>query len=467
MERHVDVAVIGSGTAGLNAFGTVRRAGKNAVLINGGELGTTCARVGCMPSKVMIQIAEDFHRRHIFNRSGIEGSDNLTIDVNESIEQVRDIRDIFVDRVLGSSTDNMPPEILIEGYAQLLAPDLLEVNGEKIRADKIILCTGSRPVLPVAWEAFGDKILTTDDLFEQEQLPEKMAVIGLGVIGLELGQSLHRLGIEITGFDLDNKISGITDPKVNQMAIDTIGKEFPIHLGEAASIERLDNGQLKVSAGEHSVIVDKVLASLGRKPNLDKIGLDKIGVKLNENGLPNVNVNTMQIENTTLYMAGDMTGDKAILHEAGHEGKIAGYNASQTNITAFKRKTPLAITFCDPNIASVGQSLSELNPDNIVIGEIPFAPVGRALIMGKNRGLLRVYADKKDGRLLGASMVCAHGEHLSHLIAWSIEQKLTVVDMLRMPFYHPVLEEALQAALNNTLDKLDLKFEQPVDLQVL
>jgi dihydrolipoamide dehydrogenase len=467
MKQFVDVAVIGSGTSGLNAFATARRNTQNVVLINGGELGTTCARVGCMPSKVLIQIAEDFHRRHVFARLGINGSEDLQIDLGKSFEQVRDIRDIFVDKVLGNSTDNLPSDILIRGYAKLLDVHTIEVNGQQIHAEKIVLATGSQPIIPAAWHAFRAKILTSDELFEQKQLPQKLAVIGLGVIGLELGQALHRLGVEVTGFEQSKQISGLTDPDIHKAALDLLGKEFPIHLGQAADLEWLANGQLKVSAGETSVVVDKILASLGRKPNLAPLGLENLGLPLDARGLPPFNPHTMQVADLPIFIAGDMTGDKAILHEAGHEGKIAGYNATQAVPVAFKRHTPLAITFCDPNIAQVGQNYRDLDLAQTVIGEISFAPVGRALIMNKNKGLLRVYANKADGRVLGASMVCVRGENLAHLIAWAIQQNLTVMDLLRMPFYHPVLEEALQAALQHALRQLDVVLDKPVELQAL
>ena len=167
MERQVDVAIIGAGSAGLYALSQVRRAGKSFVLINGGELGTTCARVGCMPSKAAIQVAEDFHRRHVFRRYGIEGTNSLEIDLAEAMEHVRDLRDTFVDRVLAGSTDDLGDEF-IQGYAEFLEPTLLGVGEQRVRAAKVIIATGSRPFVPPAWAPFRDKVLTTDELFEQE-----------------------------------------------------------------------------------------------------------------------------------------------------------------------------------------------------------------------------------------------------------------------------------------------------------
>lgn len=465
MQRTVDVAIIGAGTAGLNAMGMVRQRTDNFVLINGGELGTTCARVGCMPSKALIQVSEDFNRRHAFERYGIRGKDQLSMDLHEGMEHVRDLRDIFVDRVLGSSTDEMPEDKLIEGYAHFLEPTLLEVNGEQIRANAVIIATGSQPIIPEAWMSFRDRLLTTDDLFEQETLPESIAVIGLGVIGLELGQALYRMGVNVIGVDRLQYIGGLSDPEVSQVATELFNKEFPLWLGAEACL--LPEGeQLRLEADGNSKVVDKALVSLGRRPNLEGLNLQALGVPLDARGVPFYDPNSMQIGNLPVFIAGDVNADRAILHEAGHEGRIAGYNAGRDMPLRFKRKTPMAITFCDPNIMRVGLSWNQLDLNNTVIGQIPFAPVGRALIMGKNKGLLRVYARAGDGLLLGAEMIGPKGENLAHLLAWSIERQQTVYDLLAMPFYHPVLEEALQAALYNALSQLPAP-AYPVELSPL
>ncbi|MGB5834495.1 MAG: dihydrolipoyl dehydrogenase [Thiohalocapsa sp.] len=455
-ERNVDVAIIGSGSAGLNAMGQVRKAGKRFALINGGESGTTCARVGCMPSKAMIQVAEDYHRRTHLGKYGVDGHEALTLDAAEAMEHVQDLRDTFVDRVLTNSTDDMPEDQFIQDYARFIEPDLLEVAGQRIRAGAVVIATGSRPMVPAPWQEFGERILTTETLFELEDLPASIAVIGLGTIGLELGQSLHRLGVAVTGFDQLETIAGITDPEVDKAAIEIIGKEFPLHLGEAAEIVE-EGDQLRVTAGEQSVLVDKVLCSIGRVPNIERLGLENLGVPLDDRGLPSFDRNSMQVADLSVFIAGDVNGERAILHEAGDEGRIAGWNAAHGQHQRFRRKTPLFINFCDPNIFAVGQRFSDLDPDSTAIGQIRFAPVGRALIMGKNRGVLRVYSDKATGRLLGGEMIGPKGENLAHLLCWCIEQDLTVGRLLRMPFYHPVIEEALQAALYDLYGKVDAK----------
>ncbi|HAF75202.1 MAG TPA: dihydrolipoyl dehydrogenase, partial [Gammaproteobacteria bacterium] len=272
MERSVDVAVIGAGTAGLAAVSQVRQANKSFVLINGGELGTTCARVGCMPSKALIQVGHDLHRRQLFDREGIEGGEGLSANLPDVLEHVRDLRDILVDRVLGNSTDQMEEEFL-DGYARFVEPGRLQVGDEVIQAENIIIACGTRPVVPSAWVDFGDRILTSDTLFEQEDLPEAVAVVGLGIIGLELGQALAQLGIAVTGIDQAETIAGLSDPSARQSAIEVMSRAFPLWLGHTAELQD-EGGRIRVSAGEQSVVVDKVLAAMGRQPNLDWLALE-------------------------------------------------------------------------------------------------------------------------------------------------------------------------------------------------
>jgi len=456
MEKVVDVAIIGAGTSGLNALGQVKKAGKSFVLINGGHWGTTCARVGCMPSKAMIQVAEDFHRKKVFERHGIEGGEGLSLDIEESMEHVRDMRDTFVDRVLGSSTDNMPDEVKLNGYAQFIEPGVLQVGEVTVRASRIVIATGTTPIVPAMWKMFGDKILTTDEVFEQETFPETMAVIGLGVIGLEIGQSLSRKGVKITGIEGSDTIASLSDPVARDVAIDTLGKEFDIWLGSNAELSE-EGDKIKVTAGDQTVIVDKVVVSIGRTPNLNNLGLDKLDLPLDEKGMPAFDENSMQIGDLPVYIAGDTNGSRQILHEAGDEGKIAGYNAAYNTATKFKRKTPLSITFCDPNITMIGQTWAELEGnDDVVTGEMSLGPVGRALIMAANRGVMRIYAHKFTGKVLGAALVSTRGEHIAHLLAWAISQNMTVHDMLKMPYYHPVIEEAMQACLYHVKSQLEV-----------
>jgi dihydrolipoamide dehydrogenase len=196
---------------------------------------------------------------------------------------------------------------------------------------------------------------------------------------------------------------------------------------------------------------------MGRTPNVENLDLENAGIELDARGIPVYDRNTMQCGDSHIFLAGDVNGERPILHEAGDEGKIAGQNAVSEKITAYRRKVPLAINFCDPNICLVGTRFTDLDLTTTAIGEVKLAPVGRAMIMGQNRGVIRVYAEKAGGRILGAEMITPRGENLAHLLNWAITQDLSAGDLIRMPFYHPVIEEALQAALNNLYAQVEAK----------
>lgn len=461
--KKAKVIVIGAGSAGIYAIGQISKVTDDFVLIDRGPFGSTCARVGCMPSKVLIQIAEDFHRREALAVEGIGGAKHFSVSIPAALKRVRDLRDGFSGRLV-ARTEGFGDK-LVRDFARFVEPNVVEAGGERYTADRIVVAVGSRPVIPAAWNAFAGQLLTTDSLFEQETLPPTMCVLGLGVIGLELGQALSRLGIDMTGVDMLETISGLTDPVVAESAIDLIGADFPLWLGAPAEVEQIGDGRLRVRAGDRETVVDKALVSLGRRSNIDRLNIEALGVPLDERGFPPINPETMQVGDLPIYFAGDVTGTRQILHEAADEGRIAGHNAVHDVPTRFRRKTPLAVTFTDPNIACVGADWRSLaDRDDVVVGTRDFETQSRAKVMGKNRGILRVYGDKRDGRLLGAAMTAPKGEDLAHLLAWSIEQDLTVFDLLRMPFYHPVIEEGLQNALYDLAAQVEQQPASPVEL---
>ncbi|MGV8934517.1 MAG: dihydrolipoyl dehydrogenase [Gallionellaceae bacterium] len=451
MLKSYDVAIIGAGSAGLSALHEVRKQTENYVLINDGHYGTTCARVGCMPSKALIEAANAYHQRKALARFGVSGAELLNIDVPAVLKRVRKFRDGFVAGML-KLTDELG-EHNIAGRAKFLEAQVLQVGERRLQAKKIIIATGSRPIIPKAWAAFASRLLTSDDLFEQDMLPSQMAVIGLGSLGSEIAQALARLGIEITGFDAAENIAGLSDANVNAQTVALLRKEFAVHLGHAAELTG-EGERIRVSAGNKSVVVDKVLVALGRRPNVDQLDIEHLGVKLDEHGMPPFDPRTMQIADLPVYIAGDANSHSPLLHEAIDEGHIAGYNALRNEPVCFERRVPLAIVFADPNIASVGKRLNELDENEIVIGEIDFSKQARARMAEINHGLLRIYVDKKSACLLGAEMCAPQGEHLAHLLALAVQCKLTVREILRMPFYHPVLEEGLRSALREAASKL-------------
>lgn len=444
----LDVIIIGAGSAGLSALRELKKRTEHFVLINDGPWGTTCARVGCMPSKVLIEAANAFHRRLSFDTFGIHGADRLTVDIPHLMQRVQSLRDDFVSSTL-KATEALGARA-ISGHARLLSSNQVLVNDQTLRAKKIIIATGSRPIVPPEWNILGNRLLTTDTLFEQEKLPASLAIIGMGPIGVEMAQALSRLGIKVTGFGRNELIGGLSDPQVNKIAVALLSQEFPLHLGEKADlIFESGNDGVRICAGTTNIVAESVLAALGRRPNTDDLGLETLGIPLDEQGLPPVDTTTLQIADLPVFFAGDANNYLPLLHEAADEGHIAGLNATREKIVCFKRRTPLSIVFTDPCIAAVGSHFRTLQSEEVLIGEVRFDNQGRARAAQRNKGILRIYAAAESGQLLGAEMCAPAGEHMAHLLALAIDRSLTVWDMLRLPFYHPVLEEGLRTALRN------------------
>jgi len=457
MTKEVEVAIIGAGSAGLYALSQVKKQTDDFIIINSGPYGTTCARVGCMPSKSLIRISEYYHERAYFEKSGIKNSEELSVCIPDVLKRVRKHRDILVAGNVKNIT-RLGDKVL-SGKAEFIDAHTLKVDEDTIVAKKIIIATGSTPIVDPSWEAFKEHILTTDELFEQEDLPATLGVLGLGVIGLELGQALSRLGIKVTAVHSKALIGGLSDPEVNANMLGLCEKEFDIWVGGGrATLSKIDD-KIKISNDKNEILVDKVLVAIGRKPNLESLKLENLGITLDDKGMPNFDPQTMQIEDLPIYIAGDVNADKPLLHEAADEGRISGYNVVNDQ-KRFKRKVPLAIVFTDPNIALVGKDYNDIKDDaNVITSSYNFKEQGRAFLINKNAGLINLYVQKSDGKLLGAQIAAPHGEHLAHHLAWAMEQELTVHDMLELPFYHPTLEEGLYMLLRKCIKKIDIKKE--------
>lgn len=454
MDTPLDAIIIGAGSAGLAALREVRKQTEQFLIVNDGPYGTTCARVGCMPSKVLIEAANAYHRRHTFEAFGITGSSALAADIPAVLRRVRHLRDDFVSGTV-NITDTLGARS-ISGRAQLLSSTQVQVNGQTYHAKSIILAPGSHPIVPPAMQALGARVLTTDTLFEQTTLGPRMAVIGMGPIGIEMAQALARLGIAVHGYGLNDQLAGLSDPDINAQLHQVLEREITLHIGAEATLHAVDGG-IEVRSGAHRTVVDQVLVAVGRRANLQDLGLDTLGLALDKRGMPPVNPQSMQVGDLPVYLTGDALNHRPLLHEAADEGHIAGLNAMASEPQCFARRTPLAIVFCDPSVAVVGQGLSALQKQDglqFVTGSVNFARQSRARAAQRNEGRLSVYADAASGRLLGAELCAPAGEHLAHLLALAVSQNLSVAQVLAMPIYHPVLEEGLRSALRDAARQL-------------
>ena len=461
-KRQVDIAIIGAGTAGLTAYSAAAKHSDNLVLIEGDTYGTTCARVGCMPSKLLIAAAESAHDASRARQFGIQVGD-IVVEGNRVLDRVRRERDRFVASVL-ASVEAIPADHRLLGRARFLAPGRLAVgDGHEIEADRIVIATGSSPNIPDMFKGLGERLLVNDSLFALPTLPESVAVFGAGVVGLELGQALSRLGVRVRMFGRSGSLGGIADEEIRTCAERYFNEEFYLDTrSEVMAISPVENG-VSVSfvhrdKGAVTEQFDYILVATGRSPNLDGLDLHNSGLALDEKGIPLTEPATLQCGDSPVFLAGDANRQRPFLHEAAHEGRIAGTNAGRyPQVISVARQVPFAVVFSSPQIAMVGTRVGGMSPaesQGYVVGTSCFENQGRSRVIGKNRGLLKVYADSDSGLFVGAEMFGPAAEHIGHLLAWAAQQRMAVAEMLAMPFYHPVIEEGVRTALKDLHNNL-------------
>lgn len=453
----VDVAIIGTGTAGMTAYRAAKAQGARVVVIESGVYGTTCARVGCMPSKLLIAASEAAHLMQTSGPFGVHAGE-VRIDGRAVMDRVKRERDRFVGFVL-EGVEAMPAADKLLGHARFTGGRTLMVDEHtEITACRIVIATGSTPLRLPQLENVGPGIVTSDDVFYWDDLPRSVAVIGTGVIGLELGQALHRLGVRVKFYARGGSIAHISDPEVLRSAGRVLNEELDIQFQSKVvrAVQEGDEVALTVADALGKEATERfqyVLMAAGRTPNVHGIGLEHTGLELDERGIPRFDTRTMQCGHSHIFIAGDANDERPLLHDAADHGKIAGDNAGRyPDVRPGLRRTPIAVAFTEPNIATLGKSyrsLCEGARRKFAIGSVSFANQGRSRVMLQNKGLLRVYGEYGTRLFLGAEMIGPRAEHLAHLLSWACQMRLTVDQMLEMPFYHPVIEEGVRTALRD------------------
>ncbi|WP_028865905.1 dihydrolipoyl dehydrogenase [Psychromonas aquimarina] len=464
---NIDVAVIGGGTAGLGAYRAAKAHTDSVIMIESGPYGTTCARVGCMPSKLLIAAAESVHQIKKAPGFGVHSQGEIVINGREVMDRVKRERDRFVGFVL-EGVDEIPAGDKLSGHAKFIDNNTLQIDDHtRISARRIVIATGSRPAYPAVWNELGERLIINDDVFNWDDLPDSVAVFGPGVIGLELGQALQRLGVEVVMFGIGGQVGPLTDPEVMDYAQRTFNEEFyldpDVHIesmkrqGDAVEIKYMnkDNELQKIT-------VDYVLAATGRRPNVDQLAVENTALQLDERGVPTADYFTLQTSVDNIFIAGDASNQLPLLHEAADQARIAGDNAGRfPDIRAGLRRSKISAVFCDPQIAMVGETYKEIDTRHggcgcFETGVVSFENQGRSRVMLRNKGVLHLYGEHGTGRFLGAEMIGPNAEHLAHLLAWAHQNNMTVSEMLDMPFYHPVIEEGVRTALRDLNAKLHI-----------
>ena len=433
--RKVDVVVIGAGTAGLNAVAELRKAESDWLLVEAGPLGTTCARVGCMPSKLLIAAGDRAQAVRDAAQFGI-GVEGMTVDAKAVFKRLRSHRDRFVEGVV-NGMDKLPDERKVMGTARFTAPSTLRIDRERgaplqVEAHAVVIATGARPAVPPVLQNLGSKAWLSDEVFELEQLPASLAVIGTGSIGLELGQALQRLGVKVSFFSNEAEIGPLRDPEVQDCVQQTLRADHDFHMQvRIDEAEQGADGGIRLSwldreDKRQSREFERVLLATGRVPRLGGLDLEQTGITLDRHGMPKGwNPCTRQCDFAPVFLAGDVSNHRPFLHEAADDGRIAGLNAARfPEVSGSPRRARLSIVFCHPQMAAVGALFEDLDEGDYASGGVSFENQGRARIIGSNQGLARLYAERGSCKLMGAELFGPGVEHLAHLLAWAVQQEL-------------------------------------------
>ncbi|MEA3177089.1 MAG: dihydrolipoamide dehydrogenase [Gammaproteobacteria bacterium] len=445
-----DVAIIGAGTAGLSAERAARGAGASTVLIDEEFKGTTCASVGCMPSKLLIAAAAAAHSVRRASTFGIQSS--CEIDGAAVMARVRRERDSYT-ASMQEQIARLPKGVTLQGKAEFVDSTTLTLDdGRRVEARAVVIATGSHPSIPESFAGIRERILTNETIFELPELPQSLAVVGAGPLGLELAQAMARLGVPVAVFDEKTTLAGVKDPAVAACMQAAFKHELEVHLGVKIHAE-LVNGAASIrwegaTNGERSFA--RVLLAVGRPPNLASLNLPATGLSVDERGIPLFDRETLRCGASAIFIAGDADGDRPVLHEALADGSIAGYNAATfPDVTPRRRSVPFSIMFTDPPLALIGRQSGE----GVVCGESDYGNQGRAQVEARAQGLLKIYARRHEAVLTGAALFCPGADHLGHLLAWAIDAGVDAGTLLARPFYHPTLEEGLKPALRQVCER--------------
>lgn len=461
MTEKFDVCVIGAGPGGYVAAIRAAQLGKKTCVIEREALGGVCLNVGCIPSKAMIT-ASHFYQRML--HEGPEMGFQIPGEVKLDMAKLVDWKQSVCNKMSGGVAQLLKGNsvTVIMGEATFQNAQTLTVKSasgtRSIEAGRYIVATGSRPI-EIPGFTFDEKdVLSSTGALALSALPQRAVVIGGGYIGLEIGTYLSKLGSQVTVLEASPALlNGVADPECVQVVARNLKKnKVNVMLNAKAKGYKKVGGQLEVVAEiegkEQKITCDKILVTVGRKPNSDQLGLKNIGVAMDERGF--IKVNAQRKTNLAhIFAIGDIAGQPMLAHKASHEGVlvaevIAGHNR------AYDAKTVPAVIFVDPEIASAGWMESECKAHghaDLKIGKFPFAANGRAVSMMETDGFVKIIADAKTHVVLGVHIVGPEASNLISEAALAIEMGARLEDLALTIHPHPTLGETMMEAAEAAL----------------
>ncbi|MBA7631953.1 Mercuric reductase [subsurface metagenome] len=446
MAESYDLVIVGAGSAGLTAAGFAVQLGARVAVVEKHRIGGDCTWTGCVPSKTLLKIAKVTHEMRTADRYGLTPADPV-VDLKSVMSVVH--------RVINQVYQHESPEALrangidvILGDVRFLDPHTLSVNEDIFTARYVLLSTGAHPFIPPINGLDTVNYLTYENIWDLETLPEHLLVIGAGPIGCEMAQAFRRLGSQVTLIEGEERMLLRDEPDASKV-MTAVFKAEGINMHFAVTVDRVwQKGKtIHVAAGVKELAGDCLLVAVGRRPNVDGLALEKAGVAYSPRGIDvDEHLRTSQRH---MYAAGDCIGSYQFTHYAGWQAAMAVRNALLPGATKGIRDMVPWTTFTDPEVAHVGlteQQAREQLGDAVMTCQWPMERVDRARTEGHTQGFLKL-VHKKDGTLLGATIVCQRAGEMIHEWIVALEHSLKVGDLAQTIHVYPTYSTAsMQAA---------------------
>ncbi|HEC00355.1 MAG TPA: dihydrolipoyl dehydrogenase [Sphingomonadales bacterium] len=447
MNMTCNTLVIGAGPGGYVAAIRAGQLGLDTIIVEGGRVGGTCLIRGCIPSKALIHAADKYAAlsQHTGDgHLGISLSEKPVLDFTKTMAW----KDGIVDRLNGGVDSLLKKAKVkqVKGWATFKNAKTCVVDTADgpvtITAENVILATGSKatelPFLP-----FGGDILSSTEALSLTDVPEKLVVVGAGYIGLELGIAYRKLGAQVTFVEADERILATYDRELTAPVQKWLDKhDITVHLGAKATGWNEGSLSYKDKDGnEHTIAADKLLVTVGRRPNLDGWGLENMAVDLDGGFIKIDNMCRTSMKN--VWAIGDITGEPMLAHRASAQGEIVAEIIAGRK-REFAPNAIAAVCFTDPEIIAVGQSASEAKADGIetIVGKFPLMANGRALTMEAGEGFVRITARKDNHVIIGIHAVGPHISELSGEFALALEMGARLEDIEGTIHVHPTVGES-------------------------
>ena len=455
MTDNFDVTVIGGGPAGYVCAIRLSQLGlKTACIESRGTLGGTCLNVGCIPSKNLLNVSENFNRAKNFKNLGIE-LEGLKLNLNTVMEKKNKAVNTLTKGVEFLFKKNKIR--YIKGIASLRTKNSISIIGEKnkettIESKNIILCTGSEPLSLPGIEFDEEKILSSTGALSLKKVPNKLIVVGGGYIGLEMGSVWSRLGSKVEVIEFLDHITPGLDKEISNEFMKILSKQgikFNLKT-KVDSIKKTKEGVIisttNSDGNKNNIECDAVLISVGRKPFTKKLNLENLGIKMDQKGKIIVN-NKFQTNVSNIYAIGDVIDGPMLAHKAEEEGiAVAEIIAGQSGSVNYDIIPGVIYTF--PEVASVGKNEEQLKNSkiNYKIGKFPFMANSRAKAIDEPEGFVKILADSKTDKVLGVHIIGPHAGEMIAEMAVAMEFGASSEDIARTCHAHPTFSEAIKEA---------------------